>query len=112
MDAVLVTFVVDDRAVAAGLATAAVERRLAACAQLTGPVTSTYRWKGRVETATEWQVQLKTAADRVDELVAHVTAGHPYDVPEVLVTAVLGGNPAYLEWVVAETRVQLPPRAL
>ena len=111
MDAVLVTFVVDDQTAASGLATAAVERRLAACAQLTGPVTSTYRWQGRVETATEWRVQFKTAADRADELVAHVTAGHPYDVPEVLVTPVLGGNPVYLDWVVAETRAQRPPSA-
>ncbi|MGH3519686.1 MAG: divalent cation tolerance protein CutA, partial [Haloechinothrix sp.] len=52
----------------------------------------------------EWRVEVKTTADRVDELVAHVTAQHEYDVPEVVVTPVVGGSADYLSWVVAETR--------
>jgi periplasmic divalent cation tolerance protein len=106
MEAVVVTTTLDDRSVAQTLAERLVRDRLAACAQLVGPVTSIYRWQGTVETATEWQLVCKTGADRLDELVAAVTGGHPYDVPEVVVTPVVGGHPPYLAWVVAETRPQ------
>jgi periplasmic divalent cation tolerance protein len=101
---VVVTTTVDDRAVADRLSANAVAMRLAACAQIAGPITSTYRWEGDVESATEHRIDFKTAADRVDALVAHLLAAHPYKVPEVVVTAVTGGNPAYAAWVVAETR--------
>ena len=80
----------------------AVNARLAACGQVEGPVTSTYRWEGSVETAEEWRVTLKTAAARAGALEAFVLQHHPYDVPEVLRTPVVGGNPDYLAWVVAE----------
>jgi periplasmic divalent cation tolerance protein len=104
MDAAVVTTTLDDRSVADALAAGAVEGRYAACVQLVGPIVSTYRWQGRVETATEWQLQCKTAPDRVADLVGYLSAGHPYDVPEVVVTPVVGGHPAYLAWVRAETR--------
>jgi periplasmic divalent cation tolerance protein len=100
---VLVVTTVDDRAVADALATGAVAGRHAACAQVVGPVASTYWWQGRVESASEWQVQLKTTAGRAGELVDHLRAEHPYDVPEVVVTPVVGGNPDYAAWVVRET---------
>ncbi len=100
----IVTTTVDARQAADTLAASAVEEGLAACAQVGGPVDSTYRWQGRVETAQEWLVQFKTAEARADELVAHVRAGHPYEVPEVVVTPVLGGNPDYLTWVAAQSR--------
>jgi periplasmic divalent cation tolerance protein len=90
--------------VADALAGSAVAAGLAACAQVGGPITSTYRWRGAVETAQEHAVQFKTAADRVAALVEHLLAGHPYEVPEIVVTPVTGGNPAYLAWVREETR--------
>jgi periplasmic divalent cation tolerance protein len=105
VDVFLVTSTVDDRVVAEALARSAVTARLAACAQVSaGTVDSVYRWQGEIETARETVVQFKTAADRVEALVEHVRAGHPYDVPEIVVTPVTGGNPAYLDWVRAETR--------
>jgi len=100
---VLVITTVADRAVADTLAAGAVRRRFAACAQVGGPITSTYLWQGAVETASEWVVQFKTAAERADRLVDHLRETHPYEVPEVVVTPVLGGNPDYAAWVVAET---------
>ena len=101
---VVVTTTVDDRSVADRLAANAVAVRLAACAQTFGPITSTYHWQGDVESTTEHQVQFKTAADRAGALVAHLIEAHPYDVPEVVVMPVSGGNPAYAAWVAAETR--------
>lgn len=100
----LVTTVVDARSVADVLAASAVAGRLAACAQVGGPLDSTYWWEGRVETAHEWSVQFKTSADRVDALTEHLRTAHPYDVPEILVTSVGCGNPAYQTWVHEQTR--------
>jgi periplasmic divalent cation tolerance protein len=76
----------------------AVERRLAACAQVSGPITSTYWWEGEVTTATEWVCTLKTSAGRLDELVGVLRGAHPYQVPEVLAQPI-AGEAAYLAWV-------------
>ena len=91
--------------VGADIAKAVVERRLAACVQVLGPMTSTFRWKGEVETADEWLALLKTTRRRLDSLVAQLTELHPYEVPEVIVTPVTAGNPEYLQWVRDETSV-------
>lgn len=101
----LVTTTVDDRPVADSLALGAVTARLAACAQVSGPITSTYRWEGVIETSSEWVVEFKTAADRLDELIEHLRAAHPYDVPEIVAVPVSTGNPDYLSWVHTSTRV-------
>lgn len=101
---VQVTVAGDDRDALALIAELAVATRLAACGQLGGPVESVYRWEGAFERAEEWTLTLKTAADRTEDLVALVVERHAYDVPEVLVTPVVGGHGAYLEWVRAETR--------
>jgi periplasmic divalent cation tolerance protein len=85
------------------LATMAVERRLAACAQVSGPVTSTYWWEGKLSEATEWVCVYKTVARRLSELTAAVRSAHPYEVPEILVSPITGGDPDYLAWVEAET---------
>lgn len=95
---------IDGADAAAALARSVVEARLAACAQVSGPITSSYRWEGSVATDQEWVVVMKTAADRLDELVSHLRSVHPYDVPEIVATPVVGGNPAYLDWLTAETR--------
>lgn len=99
-----VEITVDSREGADRLAASMVERRLAACAQVGGPITSHYRWEGENQRDEEWMIVAKTAADRLDDLVGHVVAEHPYDVPEVVAVPVAGGNPAYLEWVCDETR--------
>lgn len=85
------------------LARGVVTAWLGACVQVVGPMRSVYRWEGAVEVAAEWQCVVKTTAARADELVEHLTAEHPYEVPEVLVTPVVGGNPDYLDWLDAET---------
>ena len=86
------------------LARSAVERRLAACAQVLGPISSTYWWNGVVETAAEWQCLLKTTAARFEELRAHLEGEHAYQTPEIVATPIVAGSPAYLEWVDRETR--------
>ncbi len=78
---------------------ALVDRRLAACVQVVGPVESRYRWEGRVETATEWLCVAKTTAERYDELEAAIGELHSYDVPEILAVPVVRGSAAYLRWL-------------
>ncbi len=95
---------VDNREAAELVAGSVVEHRLAACAQVGGPIRSLYRWEGETQADEEWTVVFKTAADRLDDLVEHLLQAHPYDVPEIVAVPVTGGNPAYLAWVRDETR--------
>jgi periplasmic divalent cation tolerance protein len=101
-DASVVTTTVDSAEAAESLARGIVEARLGACVQIV-PIRSVYRWDGEVRVDAEWQCVVKTSATRVDELVAHIKANHTYDVPEVIVTPVVGGNDDYLAWVSEET---------
>ena len=94
----LVTTTVDSREAADRLAAALVGQRLAACAQVSGPVASTWRWRGAVEQAAEWICTLKTTNDRLAALEAALSALHPYELPELTV-APLGGSAAYLAWI-------------
>jgi periplasmic divalent cation tolerance protein len=93
----------DSREDAEALARGAVEARLAACAQIAGPVTSVFWWEGKVDTAQEWQVWFKTTAAAYARLEEHLRAAHSYDVPEILCLPVTAGNQAYLAWMDTET---------
>ncbi len=93
---------VDSAEAAAALARGAVEARLAACAQISGPVTSVYHWKDALETSQEWQVLFKTTTAAYPALEARLTAGHPYDTPEIIATPVVRGSADYLAWVAGE----------
>lgn len=81
------------------LARTLVEERLAACVNVLSPMTSVYRWQGKVEQEREQQLVIKTASARVSALEARVRQLHPYDLPEFLVLDVSGGSQAYLAWV-------------
>lgn len=93
---------------ASRLAESVVTARLVACAQVVGPIRSTYWWDGSATTDEEWLLTLKTAADRLDALVGHLRREHSYNVPEVVAVPVVGGNPDYLQWVTEETRISNP----
>jgi periplasmic divalent cation tolerance protein len=94
----------DSRSEAMELARAAVAARLAACAQVAGPIASTYWWEGEMERAEEWLVMLKLPADRYADLCALLTRLHSYDEPEIIATQICTGSPGYLGWIRAETR--------
>jgi periplasmic divalent cation tolerance protein len=94
----------DSRAEAMDLARAAVDARLAACAQVGGPVASTYWWDGGVERAEEWTLVLKLPADRYQALAEFLTERHSYDEPEIVAMPIVAGSPAYLGWIDEETR--------
>ncbi len=72
--------------------------RLAACVQVEGPVTSTYRWQAAIETAEEWRCTCKTTLGRRDACIGAIVGGHPYQTPQVTVVPV-DATAAYAAWV-------------
>jgi periplasmic divalent cation tolerance protein len=82
-----------------------VERRLAACASvLEAPVRSVYRWKGRVESATESLLILKTSRKRFAAMGRAVRRLHTYDVPEIIALPIAAGARDYLAWISESVR--------
>ncbi|MCK5228887.1 MAG: divalent-cation tolerance protein CutA [Desulfobulbaceae bacterium] len=81
-----------------------VKRRLAACVQIVGPVTSYFRWDGKIDTAGEYQVIIKSRTDLFPELESVLTEAHPYDVPEILAIPILAGGEGYLNWLSEELK--------
>jgi periplasmic divalent cation tolerance protein len=98
-DFVQVTTTTDNRAAAAALARGAVQARLAAGAQVSGPVTSFFWHHGEFGEGEEWTVLFKTTADRYPDLEAHLTAHHPWQNPEITAVPLTGGSAPYLRWV-------------
>jgi periplasmic divalent cation tolerance protein len=93
-----------NRADARRIARAVVDRRLAACVQIVGPIESTYRWQGKVESAREWLCLIKTTQARYRGLAAAVEALHPYDTPEIIALPIVAGSRRYLDWLAASVR--------
>src|ERR1043165_8654275 len=85
--------------VARKLATAALNERLAACANLTPKLESHYWWQGRIESSSEVLVLFKTRKDRLGGLEKCVLKNHPYQTPEFIVTRIEAGNENYLAWI-------------
>ena len=78
---------------------ALVERRLAACVNIVPQVESIYRWKGELETATEFLLVIKTTSKVFDRLRDALRELHSYEVPECIEIAVTDGSAAYLKWI-------------
>jgi periplasmic divalent cation tolerance protein len=81
-----------------------VEKRLAACVQVVGPITSHYRWQGKIETAGEYLCLAKSRAALYPEIEAAIKAIHPYAVAEIIATPVIAGSKEYLAWLDAEVK--------
>lgn len=103
-DIVVVVTTTDSADAAHELARSAVAVRLAACAQVHGPMTSIYWWNGAVDEAREWRVEFKTTVERSAELSDHLRGMHSYDVPEIVCLPVIDGAGPYLAWVRESTR--------
>ncbi|HZM14983.1 MAG TPA: divalent-cation tolerance protein CutA [Candidatus Krumholzibacteria bacterium] len=87
---------------AARLSRSLLQQRLCACAQTLGPVTSRYRWRGRLEQAREWLLLLKTRRVLLAAVEREIRRQHPYEVPEILALPVQSGSAPYLEWLQRE----------
>ena len=79
-----------------------VERRLAACVNILGPMRSVYRWKGAIERGEEYLLLIKTTIQVAQQLPKLFSEIHPYELPECIQLAVEAGGAAYLGWVAGE----------
>jgi periplasmic divalent cation tolerance protein len=82
-----------------------VERRLAACVNILPGMVSHYWWQGAIERGEEVVMIIKTRASLADRVCAAVKEGHSYTTPAILVLPVERVDPAYLDWLMAETAV-------
>lgn len=89
---------------AARIARALVEKRLAACAQIVGPITSTYWWQGKIETAEEWLCLAKARKEDYRKIERAIKELHPYQTPEIIALPIDAGSTEYLRWVGEETK--------
>jgi periplasmic divalent cation tolerance protein len=76
-----------------------VERGLAACVNIVGPIESIYRWQGAIETSPEFLLIVKTTQPRFDEVRSAIRELHSYELPECLELGVDAGSPEYLAWL-------------
>ena len=81
-----------------------VEKRLAACAQVVGPIMSTYWWKEEIERTEEWLCIMKSRRDLYNELENAVKSIHPYEVPEIVALPIVSGSQSYLKWLDQEVK--------
>lgn len=81
-----------------------VETKLAACVQITSPITSIYRWKGKVETANEWLCLIKTREELFEQVEAAIKKMHSYETPEIIAVPIVKGSKEYLTWIDDELR--------
>lgn len=100
METYLLTFVTTpDVSAADRIAQALVTERLAACVSIVPGLTSVYRWKGELQRDSEVLLIIKTTRHRFEDLRMRVKELHPYEVPEIIATALEAGDKAYLDWI-------------
>ncbi len=80
------------------------EKRLAGCVQIVGPIESTYWWKGKVETSEEWLCFIKSEKSLFSELEKEIKETHPYETPEIVAFPIVDGSKNYLEWLKSELK--------
>ena len=95
----LVIVTTKDRKEAEAISQLSVEKRLAGCAQVLGPITSTYRWKGKIEKGEEWLCLLKSQSELYESLESAIQAVHSYETPEILALPITKGSKSYLNWL-------------
>lgn len=86
------------------LAVFLVGKKLTACVQVVGPIQSVYKWKGKIEEASEYLCIIKTKSELYPLLERAILKLHPYEVPEILAIPIIRGHKAYLSWLAKEVR--------
>ena len=105
METILIISNFPDEKSAKQLAEALIHQHLAACVNVLSPCASVYRWQGEIESAEEIPVLIKTQRQHYDRVEQLIKMMHPYELPEVIMVPILGGLPAYLQWVADETHL-------
>jgi len=80
-----------------------IDQNLVACVQIDGPITSIFRWEGKVNSAEEYLIMVTVPTEKATEVEAFVKSLHPYDTPEWIVIEVDKVSSGYLNWVITST---------
>ena len=86
------------------IATMLLKTRKAACVNILPGVASVFWWQGKLDSARESLLLVKTKASLLKEIVRLVRENHSYEVPEIIAVPIIGGNQDYLEWIGKEVR--------
>lgn len=90
---------IDDKSIAKKIANELLDKKLASCIQISGPVTSNYSWENKIECTEEYMCIIKTRDSLYKEIEQLIIEIHPYEVPEIISTKILDGSQSYLEWM-------------
>jgi periplasmic divalent cation tolerance protein len=96
---VIVTVTTASKQEAENIAQQLLKKRLIACANIIGPVSSLFHWSGKIEKAEEYLILMKSHKDLFEKLSETVKALHSYEVPEILALPIVDGSRAYLDWL-------------
>ena len=99
MDYTLVMVTASSREEAEKIATTLLERKLIACANILGPVSSRFWWQGKIDSAEEYIIFMKTKRELFDQVADNVKQLHSYEVPEIIALPIVEGAKPYLEWI-------------
>jgi len=100
----LVLVMAPDISIAREIATVLVDRKIAACVNISPNWNSIYRWEGKIQEDTEVLLLIKTRTEHLDDqLIPIIQENHPYDLPEIIALPIVDGEENYLEWVMNVT---------
>ena len=99
MDYILIMVTASSREEAEKIATTLLERKLIACANILGPVSSRFWWQGKIDSAEEYMIFMKTKRELFDQVADNVKQLHSYEVPEIIALPIVEGAKSYLEWI-------------
>ncbi len=97
---IIITTTGDHMDVLETIAAQLIERRFAACVQISSPIVSYYRWKGRVECCNEWGLVIKTSRTMYPQVQQLILDLHNYDQPQIVAVSITDGSQSYLNWLV------------
>ncbi len=99
---IIVTTTLEEHEAAERLARLLLAKKLIACAQIFGPGKSLYWWQGEIVEASEVVLAMKTDRSLFGRIEQLIKTEHPYQVPEIVATAIACGSSDYLGWLRGE----------
>ena len=101
----LISTTFESRADAGTMATILLEKRLIACAQISGPVSSSYWWQGKIVSSEEYLLVMKSDESLYSELEQVIRESHPYETAEIVATVITQLSEEYRQWLEKELRI-------
>lgn len=106
-----ITTTTETREQAQTIARHLVVEKLAACVQIVGPITSTYRWQGKMENAQEWLCLIKTREELYGKVETAIKKLHSYETPEIIAVPIVKGSKEYLGWLDDVLGIKMKPKS-